>query len=62
MQLNEAATRALLIDPQLKAAEWPLSDRSLHCVGSNWVGPQRDRCRSANMCFRITEVAEVQLT
>jgi type I restriction enzyme R subunit len=29
MQLNEAATRALLIDPQLRAAGWPLSDRSL---------------------------------
>jgi type I restriction enzyme R subunit len=28
MQLNEAATRALLIDPQLRAAEWPLKDRS----------------------------------
>ena len=29
MQLNEAATRALLIDPQLRAAGWPISDRSL---------------------------------
>jgi type I restriction enzyme R subunit len=29
MHLNEAATRAQLIDPQLRAAEWPLSDRSL---------------------------------
>lgn len=29
MQLNEAATRALLIDPQLRAAGWPVSDRSL---------------------------------
>jgi len=29
MPLNEAATRALLIDPQLRGAEWPLQDRSL---------------------------------
>jgi type I restriction enzyme R subunit len=29
MQLNEAATRALLINPQLRAAAWPLQDRSL---------------------------------
>lgn len=29
MQLNEAATRALLIDPQLRAAGWPVSDLSL---------------------------------
>jgi type I restriction enzyme R subunit len=29
MHLNEAATRALLIDPQLRAAGWPVSDRSL---------------------------------
>jgi type I site-specific restriction endonuclease len=29
MQLNEAATRAQLIDPQLRTAEWPLSGRSL---------------------------------
>jgi type I restriction enzyme R subunit len=29
MQMNEAATRALLIDPQLRAAAWPLQDRSL---------------------------------
>lgn len=29
MELNESQTRSLLIDPQLKAAEWPLRDRSL---------------------------------
>jgi type I restriction enzyme, R subunit len=29
MDLNEAGTRSLLIDPALKEAEWPLNDRSL---------------------------------
>ena len=28
MDINEAATRALLIDPQLRKAGWPLADRS----------------------------------
>ena len=29
MDLSEAGTRTLLIDPALKEAEWPLYDRSL---------------------------------
>ena len=28
MDVNEATTRALLIDPQLRRAGWPLADRS----------------------------------
>src|SRR5271156_2626261 len=28
MDVNEATTRALLIDPQLRQARWPLADRS----------------------------------
>ena len=29
MELSESRTRSLLINPQLKAADWPLRDRSL---------------------------------
>lgn len=69
MTLNEAQTRATLVDPQLRAAEWQLADRSLvrfevPVDGYNaepWNGVTDYCLYDAKRCSRSPREADEQL-